>query len=54
MLLISTVEPQIGDGDSIVTIIDDSIVVKPNSCKLKQLSGRILSRQCLQQMNLAC
>lgn len=53
MLLISSiVEPQIGDGDSIVTIIDD-IVVKPNSCKLK-LSGQILSRQCRQQMNLAC
>lgn len=51
MLLISTVEPQIGDGDSIVTIIDN-IVVKPNSCKLK-LSGPILSHQC-QQMNLAC
>lgn len=52
MLLISTVEPQIGDGDSIVTIIGN-IVVKPNSCKLK-LSGQILSYQCQQQMNLAC
>lgn len=52
MLLISTVETQIGDGDSIVTIIGD-ILVKPSSCKLK-LSGLILSHQCQQQMTLAC
>lgn len=51
MLLISTVAQQIGDGDSIVTLIDGSIVLKPSSCKLKQLGGQILLRQCQQQMN---
>lgn len=53
MLLISTVVPQIGDGDSIIPI--GNIVVKHNRCKLSQWQSDLtIQRHQHIQMNSAC
>lgn len=53
MLLISTVVPQIGDGDSITPI--GNIVVKHNRCKISQRQSALtIQRHQQHQMNSAC